>query len=85
MGERLASVGLGPVRAWLRRSLWDVVPRDHPQSPGALRRRQPAMCIRLHPVDEAGYDELLISSPHARLVSTRLHHAGVRGDRLVAV
>jgi len=28
------------VRAWLQRSLWDVVPRDHRESPGALRRRQ---------------------------------------------
>ena len=29
-----------PVRAWLQRSLWDVVPRDHRDSPAALRRRQ---------------------------------------------
>jgi len=28
------------VRAWLQRSLWDVVPRDHRESPEALRRRQ---------------------------------------------
>ena len=28
------------MRAWLRRSLWDVVPRDHRESPEALRRRQ---------------------------------------------
>ena len=26
--------------AWLRRALWDVVPRDHRQSPADLRRRQ---------------------------------------------
>jgi len=28
------------VRDWLQRSLWDVVPRDHRDSPAALRRRQ---------------------------------------------
>jgi membrane protease YdiL (CAAX protease family) len=28
------------VRAWLQRSLWDVVPRDHRETPEALRRRQ---------------------------------------------
>jgi membrane protease YdiL (CAAX protease family) len=28
------------VRTWLQRSLWDVVPRDHRESPAALRRRQ---------------------------------------------
>lgn len=28
------------MRTWLRRSLWDVVPRDHRQTPEALRRRQ---------------------------------------------
>jgi hypothetical protein len=28
------------IRAWLRRALWDVVPRDHRDSPDALRRRQ---------------------------------------------
>ena len=28
------------MRAWLQRSLWDVVPRDHRESPEALRRRQ---------------------------------------------
>lgn len=28
------------VRRWVRRSLWDVVPRDHRESPAALRRRQ---------------------------------------------
>lgn len=28
------------MRTWLQRSLWDVVPRDHRQSPEALRRRQ---------------------------------------------
>ena len=28
------------MRAWLQRSLWDVVPRDHRESPAALRRRQ---------------------------------------------
>jgi len=28
------------VRAWLRRSLWDRVPRDHQDLPRALRRRQ---------------------------------------------
>ena len=31
---------MSPVRAWLQRSLWDVVPRDHRESPQALRRRQ---------------------------------------------
>jgi membrane protease YdiL (CAAX protease family) len=29
-----------PVRAWLQRSLWDVVPRDHRETPEALLRRQ---------------------------------------------
>jgi uncharacterized protein len=28
------------VLTWLRRALWDVVPRDHRASPAALRRRQ---------------------------------------------
>lgn len=28
------------MRTWLERSLWDVVPRDHRQTPEALRRRQ---------------------------------------------
>jgi len=28
------------VRYWLRNSLWDKVPRDHWETPGALRRRQ---------------------------------------------
>jgi uncharacterized protein len=28
------------VRAWLRRALWEQVPRDHRDSPSALRRRQ---------------------------------------------
>ena len=28
------------MRTWLQRALWDVVPRDHRESPGALRRRQ---------------------------------------------
>jgi membrane protease YdiL (CAAX protease family) len=28
------------VRLWLRNSLWEKVPRDHWQTPGALRRRQ---------------------------------------------
>jgi membrane protease YdiL (CAAX protease family) len=31
---------MSPVRAWLQRSLWDVAPRDHRESPAALRRRQ---------------------------------------------
>jgi membrane protease YdiL (CAAX protease family) len=28
------------LQAWVRRALWDVVPRDHRQEPGELRRRQ---------------------------------------------
>lgn len=28
------------MRAWLQRALWDVVPRDHHDTPTALRRRQ---------------------------------------------
>lgn len=28
------------MNAWVRRALWDVVPRDHREEPGALRRRQ---------------------------------------------
>lgn len=31
---------LDPVRAWLQRALWDVVPRDHRETPAQLRRRQ---------------------------------------------
>lgn len=31
---------MSPVRAWIQRALWDVVPRDHRQTPRALRRRQ---------------------------------------------
>ena len=31
---------VSPVRAWLQRALWDVVPRDHRQTAAALRRRQ---------------------------------------------
>ncbi len=31
---------MSPGGAWLRRSLWDVVPRDHREAPPALRRRQ---------------------------------------------
>ncbi|MDH2415456.1 CPBP family intramembrane glutamic endopeptidase [Nocardioides sp. CER19] len=31
---------MGPIRTWLRRSLWEVVPRDHREAPRALRRRQ---------------------------------------------
>jgi uncharacterized protein len=29
-----------PLRAWLQRALWDVVPRDHRETPAQLRRRQ---------------------------------------------
>jgi membrane protease YdiL (CAAX protease family) len=28
------------LQAWVRRALWDVVPRDHREAPGDLRRRQ---------------------------------------------
>ncbi|WP_244930560.1 type II CAAX endopeptidase family protein [Nocardioides sp. W7] len=31
---------MSPVVAWMRRSLWDVVPRDHREPPEILRRRQ---------------------------------------------
>ncbi|MDN4173243.1 CPBP family intramembrane metalloprotease [Nocardioides sp. SOB77] len=31
---------MSPVGTWLRRALWDVVPRDHRQTAAALRRRQ---------------------------------------------
>ena len=31
---------MSQLQAWLRRALWDVVPRDHRQEPGELRRRQ---------------------------------------------
>jgi uncharacterized protein len=31
---------MSPVVAWMRRSLWDVVPRDHREAPERLRRRQ---------------------------------------------
>ena len=31
---------MSPVRSWLQRSLWEVVPRDHRETPAALRRRQ---------------------------------------------
>ena len=33
-------MNLDPVRAWLQRALWDVVPRDHRETPAQLRRRQ---------------------------------------------
>jgi uncharacterized protein len=33
-------MNVDPVRAWLQRALWDVVPRDHRESPTQLRRRQ---------------------------------------------
>jgi membrane protease YdiL (CAAX protease family) len=32
--------GGNPVRNWLHRALWEVVPRDHRDTPAALRRRQ---------------------------------------------
>ena len=32
--------GVNPVRSWFQRALWEVVPRDHRESPEALRRRQ---------------------------------------------
>ena len=31
---------VGTVRVWLRNALWEKVPRDHREQPGALRRRQ---------------------------------------------
>ena len=31
---------MSPVVAWVRRSLWDIVPRDHRDAPEILRRRQ---------------------------------------------
>ena len=31
---------MGQLKAWARRALWDVVPRDHVDAPEALRRRQ---------------------------------------------
>ncbi|MEJ7794596.1 MAG: type II CAAX endopeptidase family protein [Nocardioides sp.] len=31
---------MGPVQTWLRNALWDKVPRDHRDTPEALRRRQ---------------------------------------------
>ncbi|WP_028653687.1 CPBP family glutamic-type intramembrane protease [Nocardioides halotolerans] len=31
---------MNQLRAWVRRALWDVVPRDHRQDPDGLRRRQ---------------------------------------------
>lgn len=33
-------MNVDPVRSWLQRALWDVVPRDHRESPAQLRRRQ---------------------------------------------
>jgi uncharacterized protein len=33
-------MNVDPVRAWLRRALWDVVPRDHREGPAQLRRRR---------------------------------------------
>ena len=32
--------GMNSVRSWLHRALWEVVPRDHRETPAALRRRQ---------------------------------------------
>jgi membrane protease YdiL (CAAX protease family) len=31
---------MGRIISWVRRSLWDVVPRDHREAPAELRRRQ---------------------------------------------
>jgi membrane protease YdiL (CAAX protease family) len=31
---------MSQLQVWVRRALWDVVPRDHRQDPGDLRRRQ---------------------------------------------
>jgi membrane protease YdiL (CAAX protease family) len=31
---------MSQLQAWVRRALWDVVPRDHQDTPGALRRRR---------------------------------------------
>src|SRR4051812_2439613 len=39
-GEPLPSQRMGWILGWLRRSLWDVVPRDHRESRAQLRRRQ---------------------------------------------
>ncbi len=33
------------MQAWLRRALWDVVPRDHRESPASLRRRQSVTAV----------------------------------------
>lgn len=33
-------MNVDPLRAWLQRALWDVVPRDHRETPAQLRRRQ---------------------------------------------
>jgi len=33
-------MNLDRVRGWLQRALWDVVPRDHRETPSQLRRRQ---------------------------------------------
>jgi membrane protease YdiL (CAAX protease family) len=33
-------MNVDPVRAWFQRALWDVVPRDHRETPRQLRRRQ---------------------------------------------
>ena len=33
-------MNVDPVRAWFQRALWDVVPRDHRETPAQLRRRQ---------------------------------------------
>jgi membrane protease YdiL (CAAX protease family) len=33
------------VQAWVRRAFWDVVPRDHRDTPGALRRRQVVVAV----------------------------------------
>ena len=35
------------MREWLQRALWDVVPRDHRESPEALRRRQAVTVVVL--------------------------------------
>ncbi len=38
--RRVAAKGVVRVRTWLERALWEVVPRDHRETPPALRRRQ---------------------------------------------
>ncbi len=57
------------LRQWLERSLWDVVPRDHHESPQGLRRRQ-WRHRRLPPARRSGARALLADRARQPAAST---------------